>query len=471
MTTDQIDFNIQALRRNYSEGRLTPEGVVREAYRRLQHYENPHVWTALVDQEVALASARDLGARDIGQLPLFGIPFSVKDNVDVAGMATTCGCSGFSSMPKISAVGVDRALRAGAILIGKNTLDQFATGLNGTRSLNGYCRNTFDPRYVPGGSSSGSGVAVAAGLVSFSLGSDTGGSGRVPAAMNNVVGVKPTLGLVSSRGMVYNNRFFDCMPVFARTVDDGYSVLDCIRGYDRHDSFSRPDADSISLAMPGKTVFRFALPRPEQLEFFGDIQAQAAFSKAVSQLEAIGGIPCEFDFSNFIEAAKLPFDSGLLAERTISYGHILASKPETVHPAVAAMLRKGLSYSAADVVQAIYQMRDLRREVEQQFASVDILVTPTVGRAYTCDELENNPIEFNHNIGYYTYAVSPLDLCALALPSSIRPDGIPFGIQLIALAGHDGALHEVGRRYQHLVKLPPGIEAKTLSNLPAPSHA
>jgi allophanate hydrolase len=271
--------------------------------------------------------------------------------------------------------------------------------------------------------------------------------------------------------MVYNNRFFDCMPVFARTVDDGYSVLDCIRGYDRHDSFSRPDADSISLAMPGKTSFRFALPRPEQLEFFGDIQAQAAFSKAVSQLEAIGGIPCEFDFSNFIEAAKLPFDSGLLAERTISYGQILANKPETVHPAVAAMLRKGLSYSAADVVQAIYQMRDLRREVEQQFASVDILVTPTVGRAYTCDELENNPIEFNHNIGYYTYAVSPLDLCALALPSSIRPDGIPFGIQLIALAGHDGALHEVGRRYQHLVKLPPGIEAKTLSNLPAPSHA
>jgi allophanate hydrolase len=459
-----INFDISALRQSYAKNRLNPSDVIREAYRRISKYDNAHVWTELINEATALSSARALKPDTIDDLPLYGIPFSVKDNVNVAGMATTCGCSGFNLMATASAVGVEKALRAGAILIGKNTLDQFATGLNGTRSLNGYCRNSFDQRYVPGGSSSGSGVAVAAGLVSFSLGSDTGGSGRVPAAMNNVVGVKPTLGLVSSRGLIWNNRFFDCMPVLARNVDDGYTVLECIRGHDPQDGFSRSDADSIPLASSIKKEFRFAVPRRNQLEFFGDPHAPAEFDQAVRHLEAIGGIACEFDFSIFIEAGKLPFDSGLLAERAISYGHILDDDPESVHPSVAALLRKGLSYSAAEVVQAIYRMRELRQIVATQLASVDVLVTPTVGRAYTCNELESEPIVLNNNIGYYTYAVSPLDLCALAVPSSIRPDGLPFGIQLIAPPGQDGVLHDLGRRYQDFVHLSPGIEAKCLAN-------
>lgn len=467
MNNARLDFGIQSLRRAYSDGILTPVDVIIEAFRRIRSYSNPNVWIHLVDEAEAVAAAKSLMKRhDLDKLPLYGIPFSVKDNIDAAGMRTTCGCDGFNSLPEVSAVAVDKAVQAGAILLGKNSLDQFATGLNGTRSLNGYCRNAFDERYVPGGSSAGSGVAVAAGLVSFALGSDTGGSGRVPAAMNNVVGVKPSQGLVSSRGMVYNNRFFDCIPVFARSVDDGYAVLDCIRGYDPDDAFSRPDADGIALTATVGERFSFAVPRADQLQFFGDPHAPRAFQMAIENLEAIGGTRHDIDFSLLQEAGRLPFDSGLLAERTLSYGRVLAERPETIHPAVATMLAKGAAYSGVDVLDAVLRTFNLRRAAARLLAPFDVVVTPTVGRAYTCEEMERSPIELNNNNGYYTYGVSPLDLCALAVPSCIRPDGIPFGISMLAGAGHDGILKVLGMRYERYVALRPGIEARTRLHAP-----
>jgi allophanate hydrolase len=303
-------------------------------------------------------------------------------------------------------------------------------------------------------------VAVAAGLVSFALGSDTGGSGRVPAAMNNVVGVKPTLGLVSGTGLVYNNRFFDCVPVFARTVEDGYAVLEVIRGFDSSDDLSRPDADAFAIHAEVPDCFTFALPRSDQLEFFGDSMAKAAFAKAVDALKQIGGIPLVIDFSLFIEASRLPFDSGLLAERAVSYGDVVQSRPETVHPAVAAMIRKGLAYSGTDTIQAIYTMHALRSRAKLLFQQFDVLVTPTVGRAYTCAEVKADPIALNNNIGYYTYSISPLDLCALAVPASIREDGIPFGISLVSSAGADATLRAIGMRFQRQAGLKPGVEQK-----------
>lgn len=465
MDTSNLDVGIAFLRHAYAQGLLTPEDVVNECFRRVRAYADadPHVWTELVDEQAARARARALMADPAAmQLPLYGIPFSVKDNVDVAGMATTCGCRGFDRHPGQSAHAVARALQAGAILIGKNTLDQFATGLNGTRSLDGHCRNAFDPRYVPGGSSSGSGVAVSAGLVAFSLGSDTGGSGRVPAAMNNVVGIKPTLGLVSTQGMVKNNRYFDCMPVFSRTVEDGYAVLSVIRGYDPDDSFSRGDADGIDLAPAALAQFVFGVPRESQRAFFGDELARQAYDEAIERLAAIGGTPREIDYSLFQEAARLPFDSGLLAERACSYGQVLRDRPDTVHPAVAAMLEKGLAYSGQDVVAAVYALYDLRRAARRLFteAGLDVIATPTVGRAYRCEELEQEPVALNNAMGYYTYAVSPLDLSALAVPSAIRSDGLPFGISLLAPAGADGLLHGLGLRYQAATGLPPGTLAR-----------
>lgn len=463
MDTSRLDMSMAALRHAYIDQHISPEVVVSEVFRRIQAYPDPHVWTELVDEGVARAKARELMANpDAKHLPLFGVPFSVKDNVDVAGMATTCGCEGFERQPDQDAWAVHKALQAGAILIGKNTLDQFATGLNGTRSLNGYCRNSFDARYVPGGSSSGSGVAVSAGLVSFSLGSDTGGSGRVPAAMNNVVGVKPTLGLVSTQGLVKNNRYLDCIPVFSRNVADGYAVLSVIRGYDPDDSFSRGDADDISLDTPSPMQFVFGVPQRSQLAFFGDELARHAYEEAVERLSSIGGRAVEIDFSLFQTAARIPFDSGLLAERAYSYGHVLQEVPATVHPAVAAMLEKGLGYSGLEVVEAVYALFDMRRRAQHLFADngLDVIMTPTVGRAYLCEELEQNPITLNHALGYYTYAVNPLDLCALALPSSIRADGLPFGISLLAPAGADGGLYALGKRFETATALPAGIQAK-----------
>ncbi|OGB22434.1 MAG: hypothetical protein A3I66_03960 [Burkholderiales bacterium RIFCSPLOWO2_02_FULL_57_36] len=458
----RIDFGFNTLQAGYRERLFTPVDVVQEVFRRIRERGNDYVWTELVSEQDAISEAERISAAEYSRnvSPLFGIPFSVKDNVHVTGMHTTCGCDGFDLLPHTSAASVAKAIAAGAIFIGKNTLDQFATGLNGTRTLGGYCRNVFDERYIPGGSSSGSGVAVAAGLVSFSLGSDTGGSGRVPAAMNNIVGVKPTLGLVSSGGMIYNNRFFDCVPVFARTVEDGYAVLETIRGFDVVDDFSRPDADSIPLKVDVADRFVFAMPHTEQLEFFGDSHAETAFEKAVEAMERAGGQSMKIDFSMFIEAGRLPFDSGLLAERAVSYGDVLKTRPETVHPAVAAMIRKGLDYSGTETVHAIYKMNELRNKARQMFQKFDVLMTPTVGRAYTCDELKADPIGLNNNIGYYTYPISPLDLCALALPASIRGDGIPFGVSLVAAAGRDGVLRTLGERFQRQVRLKPGIDQK-----------
>ncbi|HLU35080.1 MAG TPA: allophanate hydrolase [Thermomicrobiales bacterium] len=464
MESSTIGFDIPKLLDGYARKLFTPEDIVREVYRRIDALGENYAWSELVDREDAMAAARRLRERHEGGAlpPLYGIPFSVKDNIDVAGMRTTCGCEGFDRLPEVSATSVQKARDAGAILIGKNTLDQFATGLNGTRTMGGHCRNVFDPRYVSGGSSSGSGVAVASGVVSFALGTDTGGSGRIPAAMNNIVGVKPTLGLVSGTGLIYNNRYFDCVPVFARSVEDGYRVLEIIRGYDETDPFSREDADAIPLAPRPLDTFTFGIPADEHLRFFGDELAREAWHRAVEAMEAIGGTPVKIDFSIFVEAGRLPFDSGLLAERAVSYGDLVGRRPETVHPAVAAMIRKALTYTGTQTFEAVYRMMEMRREVKKLFRGIDVLVTPTVGRAYTCEELQADPIGANNNIGYYTYPISPLDLCALAVPASIRPDGLPFGVSLVGLAGEDGKLRGLGGKLQELVGLAPGIEGRSV---------
>lgn len=462
LTLQTMDFSIDTIHAGYRQGLFTPVDVVREALRRIRARGQDFVWTELVAEERALAAAQKLLDQSLSDptLPLYGLPFSVKDNVDVASMRTTCGCAGFDHMPTISATAVEKALQAGAILIGKNTLDQFATGLNGTRMIGGQCRNAFNPDYVSGGSSSGSGVAVAAELVTFSLGSDTGGSGRVPAAMNNVVGIKPTLGLVSGFGLVYNNRYLDCVPVFAPTVEDAFTVLRAIRGYDAQDAFTRADADTIALEASVPAQFTFGVPRRDQLQFFGDTLAEAAFNAAVENMQRIGGTPVEIDYTLFIEAGRLPFESGLLAERSVSYGGVLDTAPDTVHPAVATMIQRGLSYSGVDTMRAIYRMMELRRDAKEILRDVLLLVTPTVGRAYKRSELDADPIGANNNIGFYTYPVSPMDLCAVAVPASIRPDGLPFGVSLVAPAGQDGVLYEIGKRFAAQAGVPPGIRAQ-----------
>lgn len=443
-----MSLQFAPLRSGYRAHRLTPLETIDEVYRRIDARGSDHVWTWLADRATvrtqALALAGRIGELDI--LPLYGLPFGVKDNVHVAGAPTTCGCPGYTSMPDQTAEAVRRAIAAGAIFIGKQSLDQFATGLNGTRTLDGHCLNTFDPEIIPGGSSSGSGVAVAAGLVSFSLGSDTGGSGRVPAALNNIVGLRPTMGLVSTRGMVYNNRMFDCMPVFALTVDDAFTVLEVIAGRDVVDPVSRENADSIPLQASFAQNFKFAIP--ERLEFFGDLQSAACFERAVAGLKSIGGSSSTFDFEAFREAGSLIFDSALVAERAASYGEVLDNCPQDLVPAVASILRRARGYTAVDAFKAQYRLSELRHEVAIMLDGVDILVTPTVPRPFRVSEMLAEPIVRNAEVGYYTYGVGPLDLCAVSVPSRLRDDGLPFGISLVGRAGAEAGLRALGSRFE-----------------------
>ncbi|WOB07103.1 allophanate hydrolase [Piscinibacter gummiphilus] len=454
-----LPLDCTTLQSAYRRGALSPLTVADEVLRRIEARDDDHVWVSRADPEAVRAQARRLAERrgEMARLPLYGLPFGVKDNVDVEGLPTTCGCEGYGRLPQHSAAAVQRAIDAGALFIGKQTLDQFATGLNGTRTTGGHCLNVFDPAVIPGGSSSGSGVAVAAGLVSFSLGSDTGGSGRVPAAMNNIVGVRPTIGLVSSRGMVYNNRLFDCMPVFAHTVDDAFMVLEAIAGFDAHDPLSRADADGIALDAPEPARFRFAVPR--RLEFFGDMQSPACFEAALLRLERIGGERCEIDFSLFHEAGALVFESALVAERSASYGEVLERLPHALVPAVESILRRARGYSAVDAFQAQYRLQALRQQAKRLLTGIDVVVTPTVARPFRVDEMLAEPIVRNAEVGHYTYGVGPLDLCALALPAAMRPDGLPFGISLVGRAGHDGALRALGRRFEAATGLVPGVGA------------
>ena len=451
-----LSLRANALHAAYCRGEVDPVDVVDEVLRRMALRGQDHVWVETVDPAMLRAQALALRDRraEIGQLPLYGLPFGVKDNVDVAGYATTCGCVGFGRQPGESAVAVQRAIEAGALFVGKQTLDQFATGLNGTRTMGGHCLNVFDPAVIPGGSSSGSGVAVAAGLVSFSLGSDTGGSGRVPAAMNNIVGLRPSVGLVSSRGLVYNNRHFDCVPVFAHGVEDAYRVLDVIAGFDERDPISRRDLGLTAVDLARTARFRFAVPR--QMAWFGDHQSPACFAQAVERLQDLGGEMCEIDFSVFGQAGALIFESAFVAERATSYGEVLDRLPHALVPAVASILKRGRTFTAIDVFQAQYRLLELRHQMARQMAGIDVLVTPTVARPFRVDEMLAAPIERNAEVGHYTYGVGPLDLCALAVPAALRPDGLPFGVSLVGRAGADGWLRSLGQRFEAATRIAPG---------------
>lgn len=463
MTRTAVSLRFEALRGAYSQGTTTPAEVVDHVFEAIARRGDDHVWAALADRETAMARAKELASRigEIDSLPLYGLPFGVKDNVHVAGMPTSCGCPGFTQWPQHTAAAVQRALDAGAIFIGKQTLDQFATGLNGTRMLAGRCLNTFHADIIPGGSSTGSGVAVAAGLVSFSLGSDTGGSGRIPAAMNNIVGLRPSIGLVSSRGMVYNNRMFDCIPVFAPTVAEAHTVLQAIAGRDPQDPIGPVAADvsgwSLEASFPAE--FRFAVP--DALEFFGDVEAERCFAEAVRQLEALGGTMVPIPFAAFREAGNMVFESALVAERDASYGEMLDQHPDELIPAVAAILRGARGYTATEGFKAQYRLGELQRQVRAQLEGIDVLVTPTVPKAFTVADMLAEPLLRNNQVGFYAYGVGPLDLCALAVPAAIRRDGIPCSISLVGRAGEDGRLIALGERFQQAVKLRPGIEALT----------
>lgn len=379
---------------------------------------------------------------ELERLPLYGVPFAVKDNIDVADWDTTAACPEFAYRAEADAPVVARLVAAGAILVGKTNLDQFATGLAGSRSPYGAVPNPFDARYVAGGSSSGSASVVARGLVPFSLGTDTAGSGRVPAGFNDLVGLKPTRGRVSARGVVPACRTLDCVSVFALTVDDAEVVIDIIDGYDPEDPYARRPRPGRPLGAP----WRLAVPA--QLEFYGDERAAAAFARDRRALEALGGELVPIDFGPFLELARLLYGGPWVAERRLVVGELLELAPAAVHPIVRELLQGAADYSARDLFQAEYERARLTRRIHAQLEEFDALVVPTAPRFYRLDEVEADPIGSVTRLGHYTNFANLGDLCGIAVPGHGRDDGLPAGFTLLAPAWQDAALIELARVWE-----------------------
>jgi allophanate hydrolase len=416
---------------------------VARSFQRIRDYNDPAVFISLRNEKDALAEAESLAAKDRAQLPLLGIPVAVKDNIDALGMPTTAACPAFSYPPTHDSTAVAKLRAAGAIIIGKTNLDQFATGLVGVRSPYGIPNNPMRGDLIPGGSSSGSAVAVSAGLVPLALGTDTAGSGRVPAMLNNIVGLKPSLGLISTAGLVPACRTLDCISVFSLTVDDAMAALNIMAGSDRADPYSRDRPLAGMTAFPAK--LRLGVPRNGQLIFFGDKHSEAAYGEALRRWVALGADLVEFDLEPFYETARLLYEGPWVAERFLVIRNLLASSPDAIHPVTREITAAGARLTAADTFAALYRLQGLRRIAERTFGNIDALVLPTAPTAYSTAQVLANPIELNSRLGTYTNFVNLLDLCGLALPASIRADDIPFGITLLAPAGKDALLASIGR--------------------------
>ncbi|HGM4639550.1 allophanate hydrolase [Serratia sarumanii] len=412
-----------------------------------------------------LAQRLEAVAGDLSRLPLFGVPFAIKDNIDVGGWPTSAACPAFTYQAAAEATVVANLRAAGAIAIGKTNLDQFATGLVGTRSPYGAVVNSFDSRYVSGGSSSGSASVVARGLVPFALGTDTAGSGRVPAGFNNIVGLKPTKGRLSNRGVVPACRLNDTVSVFALTVADAAQVAELASGFDEADPYSRPDPHTAPADIPAAP--RFAVPA--QLEFFGDVQAERAFHRALAQLQAGGATLEPLDFAPFRTLAEQLYYGPWVAERTVAIEQVLEASPQAIDPVVRGIVGNGLGYSACDAYKAEYLRAELARQIAQRLAPFDALVVPTAPTIRTLAEMAQEPVLFNSQFGTYTNFTNLADLSALALPGPLREDGLPAGITLIAPAWHDRALAAFGLRWQRQSALPLGATGRALPPQPAPA--
>lgn len=453
-------LDIATLSESYASGTLTPELVIDEVYRRIAEQGERPVWISLVPRATAIERAKNAPKG-----PLYGIPFAVKDNIDVAGLLTTCACPEFAYAPGRSATVVERLEAAGAIVIGKTNLDQFATGLVGTRSPYGIPSSVFDPAYVSGGSSSGSAVAVAAGLVSFSLGTDTAGSGRVPAGFNNIVGLKPTKGLFSAQGLVPACRTQDTISVFALNVSDAVCVTRVAAAFDVDDAYSRRPPRPFAPETP-PSALRVGIPSAG-LEFFGDAEAERLYSAAADRLADNGATLVEFDFSPFREAAALLYQGPWVAERLAAIRPFVEQKPEALHEVVGGIINGAAKLSAVDAFAGFYRLADLTRAAKAQWQTIDVMLLPTTGTTYKIEDVLADPVRLNSNLGLYTNFVNLMDLAALAVPAGFRPNGLPVGVTLIGKAFADGLLAGVGDAlHRTLSDIKLGATGTTLAETP-----
>jgi allophanate hydrolase len=449
-----VNGTVAAIVAAHRSGAASPEQTIARCYARIRGYGDPAVFITLREEVDALAEAKALAAHGAVDRPLFGVPVAVKDNIDVRGLPTTAGCPAYAYMAHADATCVAKLRQAGAIVVGKTNLDQFATGLSGTRTPYGIPRNPIKAGLIPGGSSCGSAVAVAAGLVPLALGTDTAGSGRVPAMLNNIVGLKPSLGLVSTFRVVPACRTLDCVSVFALTVDDAFVVLAVIAGPDPADPYSR----TLPLGALGRLPcgLRLGVPLAGQRLFFGDRMAAAAYETALARFAGLGTTIIDIDAEPFYETARLLYEGPWLAERYLVVRSLIASSPDAMHPVTRQVILGGAHKTAAETFAAFYQLEELRRTRDRIFGEIDALLLPTAPTVYTVEEMLADPIGLNSRLGTYTNFVNLLELCGLAVPASMRPDGVPFGVTLLAKAGEDALLAAIGRAFHTGTGLPLG---------------
>jgi len=444
-------LDLGTLARLYDGGAVTPTHVVKAVLDRIRARGDDGIWISVASEEALLTAARTVEARRAAgeRLPLYGVPFGVKDNIDVAGFATTAACPAFSYRPRASAPTVERLISAGALVIGKTNLDQFATGLVGVRSPYGVPGNAFDPRLVSGGSSSGSALAVALGQVAFALGTDTAGSGRIPAAFNNVVGLKPSPGVLTTAGVVPACRSLDCVSVFAATCEDAAAVAELARGFNPADPFSRPAADGVRFApQRPPAAFRFGVLAPAQREFQGDVAMADAYSRAIERAIGAGGTAVEFDLAPFLEAGLMLYEGPFVAQRLEAAGRLLAEQPEALLPPIRAIMEGATARKADAAFAAEARLILLRRQIAALWATLDFLLLPTAPTIPAIEAVAREPLRLNAALGRYTTFVNLLDLAAIAVPSGWRDDGLPAGVTLMGpwgsdavLAGHATRLH------------------------------
>ncbi|MCX9154523.1 allophanate hydrolase [Niveibacterium sp. 24ML] len=460
LSSDALSLDIASLRAAYLAGGLTPLDVVEVILRRT--VEDPNcVWITRLPDDVIRGYASTLAGRDPASLPLYGIPFAIKDNIDLAGVPTTAACREFAYQPDANAFVVQRLIDAGAIPIGKTNLDQFATGLNGTRSPWGACRNAFNPEYISGGSSSGSAVAVAKGYVSFALGTDTAGSGRVPAAFNNLVGHKPTLGWLSTCGVVPACRSLDTVSIFALTAEDAEAVTCAAAAFDADDCFARKQ-EGHGFDFGSANALRVGVPKASQLAFFGNTEAERLFGEALARLESLGGELVEIDLQPFLDTAKMLYEGPWVAERYAAIRAFFDASPEAPLPVIREIIGGARQWSAADAYTYGYRLKAAKRQCDAVWQAVDTIITPSAGTIYTIAQMLADPIRLNANLGTYTNFMNLLDYAATAVPAGFQSDGLPFGVTVFAPAHQDGPLLRLAARMQRALGSPLGASGLAL---------
>jgi len=458
-----MNLQLDVLRQAYRNGDTTPRQLLLKLREKAAAL-NPdyHLFIHLLSVAELQPYLAALDGRDLDSLPLYGVPFAIKDNIDLAGIPTTAACPDFAYVPEHSATIVEQLIALGAIPLGKTNLDQFATGLNGSRSPYGACPNSVLTEYPSGGSSAGSSLAVALGVASFALGTDTAGSGRVPAALNNLVGLKASKGLISTAGVLPACRTLDCVTTFTATAREASQLLALTAKLDPRDEYSRRNPSwNDGSAFGAPRAFRFGVPRAQDLEFFGCVEGPLLFGDAIDRLKALGGEPVELDLSPFLEAARLLYEGPWVAERYSVAGELMEQNPEAVLPVIRAVLAKAPAVTGVQTFRAQYRLQALKALCDQALEDLDCVLTPTIGRPVTLAELHAEPVLRNSELGYYTNFMNLLDYAAVAVPSGFMANGLPWGVTLFGRVFTD----------QYLLSVADSLQRQQDPALPTPVNA